>query len=86
VRVSLPFEIGNLFAGKNPFAGAGDALKFGKRREFRERLGEQVWRSHREQTIIGPPVGGPAPSAPVRQSQPPVSASSPTPTPKYSPT
>ena len=85
VRVSLPFEIGNLFAGKNPFAGAGDALKFGKRREFRERLGEQVWRSHRDQTIIGPPVGGPGPSAPVRQSQPPVSASSPTPTPKYSP-
>ena len=56
VRVSLPFEIGNLFQGKNPFAGAGDALKFGKKREFKERLGETVWRSHRDQTAVTNPI------------------------------
>ena len=76
VRVSLPFDIGNLFAGRNPFAGAGDALKFGKPREFRERLGEQVWRSHREQTTINTENGGvlptpPAPPAPPAPQQPP---------------
>jgi len=70
VRVSLPFEIGNLFAGKNPFAGAGDALKFGKRREFRERLGEQVWRSHREQTVFNPPTAPPPPPPPPPPPQP----------------
>ena len=89
VRVSLPFDIGNLFAGKSPFAGAGDAFKFGKRREFRERLGEQVWRSHREQTTFTPFSGNPAP--PSSGGQPPapkpVSGSTPVPTPKpFSPT
>ena len=59
VRVSLPFEIGNLFQGRNPFAGAGDALKFGKKREFKERLGETVWRSHRVQTAVGNPFTRP---------------------------
>ncbi len=75
VRVSLPFDIGNLFAGKNPFAGAGDALKFGQRREFKERLGEQVWRSHRDQTILSPGSGvlptPPAPKPPAPPTPPP---------------
>ncbi len=84
VRVSLPFDIGNLFAGKNPFAGTGDALKFGKRREFRERLGEQVWRSHREQTVITPGNGGggSSTSGAGTQSQNPVSGTTPVPTPR----
>ncbi len=56
VRVSLPFEIGNLVQGRNPFAGAGDALRFGKTREFKERLGETVWRSHRIQTVVTTPT------------------------------
>ena len=82
VRVSLPFEIGNLFAGRNPFAGAGDALKFGKRREFRERLGEQVWRSHRDQTVIQPVGGGTGSSSSGGQTQPGTSGTKPTPTPQ----
>ena len=88
VRVNLPFEIGNLFQGKNPFAGAGDAFKFGKRREFKDRLGETVWRSHREQTAVGrgdgspgtlPPAAAPTPQGPV------TSPATPTPTPAMSP-
>ena len=75
VRVSLPFEIGNLFQGKNPFTGAGDALKFGKKREFKERLGEPVWRSHRVQTATMDPRALPAAPAPASTPAP-----SPTPT------
>ena len=70
VRVSLPFEIGNLFQGKNPFAGAGDALKFGKRREFKERLGEVVWRSHRTQTAVTDPKAIPGTGTPTTSAQP----------------
>ena len=93
VRVSLPFEIGNLVKGQNPFAGAGDALKFGKTREFKERLGETVWRSHRVQTAVSNPIrqpgrngsnfnptptpSGTAPTAPTPTPRPPT----PTPTP-----
>ena len=80
VRVNLPFEIGNIFQGKNPFAGAGDAFKFGKRREFKERLGETVWRSHREQPAISP-----GNAAPPRPGPTPAPASSPTPSPSPSP-
>lgn len=50
IRVSLPFDFANLAKGRNPFAGASDAFKFGRRREFKERLGETVLRSHRVQT------------------------------------
>jgi hypothetical protein len=77
VRVSLPFEIGNLFQGKNPFEGAGDAFKFGKKREFKERLGETVWRSHRVQTATTNPMPVPG----VRATPTPTPAATPTPTP-----
>ena len=87
VRVNLPFEIGNIFQGKNPFAGAGDAFKFGKKREFKERLGETVWRSHRVQTSTSnapaPGTGKGAPS-PTPQNQP-VSPATPSPSPRFSP-
>lgn len=86
VRVNLPFEIGNVFQGKNPFAGAGDAFKFGKRREFKERLGETVWRSHREQTVVSPRNTGGGSSTPTpTPSLAPTSAASPSPSPKFSP-
>ena len=49
-RVSVPFEIGNLFRGRNPFEGAGEAFRPGKR-EFRDRMGEMVQRSPRIKTI-----------------------------------
>ena len=89
VRVNLPFEIGNIFQGKNPFAGAGDAFKFGKRREFKERLGETVWRSHREQTAVGPrngslgglPAPTPTPQGQATQAKPPTQTAPATPPP-----
>ena len=91
VRMNLPFEIGNIFQGKNPFAGAGDAFKFGKRREFKERLGETVWRSHREQSAITPgngstvgTSGAPTPT-PTNQQGSPISPAKPTPSPVFSP-
>lgn len=49
-RVSLPFDFGNLVSGRNPFEGAGEMFT-PRRREFRERLGEMVIRSHRVQTV-----------------------------------
>lgn len=49
VRVSLPFNLGNLFAGRNPFEGAGEA--FGPvSHDFADRLSEPVHRSHRVKT------------------------------------
>lgn len=50
VRVSIPFDIGNLFTGKNPFEGAGDVFKFRKQHTMRDRMDEMVIRSHRIQT------------------------------------
>jgi hypothetical protein len=82
-RVSLPFEIGNLVQGRNPFAGAGDALKFGKKREFKERLGETVWRSHRVQTVVTNPIANPTIPVVTPQATP---TPTPTPTPKPTPT
>lgn len=49
-RVSVPFDFGNLVTGRNPFEGAGDKFR-PRRRDFRERLGEMVIRSHRVQTV-----------------------------------
>jgi hypothetical protein len=59
VRVSLPFDIGNLFAGKNPFEGAGEVFRPRTKRHLRDRLDEMVIRSHRIQTgLSGPqPMG-----------------------------
>lgn len=50
VRVSLPFDIGKLFTGGNPFAGAGDAFRPVGRKTLRARMNEFVHRSHRIQT------------------------------------
>ncbi|MEA3186195.1 MAG: hypothetical protein QOD99_25 [Chthoniobacter sp.] len=52
IRVSVPFEIGNIFRGKNPFEGAGDSFRPGQR-EFRSRMGEMVLRSPRIKTVTG---------------------------------
>ncbi len=50
VAVSVPFDIGNLFAGKNPFEGASEAFQRVPRR-FSDRLSDDVVRSHRIQTV-----------------------------------
>jgi hypothetical protein len=49
VRVSVPFSIYNLVTGRNPFAGIANNF-VPRRREFRERLGDMIERSHRIQT------------------------------------
>ena len=49
VRVSLPFNLGNLFAGRNPFEGASEA--FGPPSgDFGDRLSDLVIRSRRVKT------------------------------------
>lgn len=49
VRVSVPFEIGNIFEGRNPFEGICDAFR-PRKREFAERMTEMVVRSPRIRT------------------------------------
>jgi hypothetical protein len=47
--VSVPFNLGNLFAGKNPFEGASEA--FGPpSQDFGDRMSDMVIRSHRVKT------------------------------------
>lgn len=46
VRVTVPFDVGNIFRGKNPFEGIGEMFR-PRRREFAERIGEMVIRSPR---------------------------------------
>lgn len=46
IRVTVPFEIGNVFRGKNPFEGIGEMFR-PRRREFAERMAEMVVRSPR---------------------------------------
>lgn len=46
IRVTVPFEVGNIFRGKNPFEGIGDMFR-PRRREFAERMSEMVMRSPR---------------------------------------
>jgi hypothetical protein len=49
VRVSLPFNFGNIFAGRNPFEGASEA--FGpSSADFGDRMSDIVIRSHRVKT------------------------------------
>jgi hypothetical protein len=49
IRVSVPFNLGNIFAGRNPFEGAGEA--FGPvSKDFGDRLIDLVIRSHRVKT------------------------------------
>ena len=50
VRVSVPFSFFNLFSGRNPFEGAGEAFR-PRQREFRERVSDMVIRSHRVKTV-----------------------------------
>jgi hypothetical protein len=50
LSVSLPFSFYNLFTGKNPFEGAGDAFK-SLPRPFSARMGDPIERSHRIQTV-----------------------------------
>lgn len=43
--VTLPFDIGNLFQGKNPFQGAGDYLKWGRgTRPMKARMTDRIVR------------------------------------------
>ena len=58
VSATLPFSIGNLFQGKNPFEGAEDAFKTGPR-DFSERMSDMVVRSHRIKTTTSNEEGGP---------------------------
>ncbi len=50
IRASVPFSFFNLFSGRNPFEGAGDAFR-PRKREFRERLSDMVMRSHDVKTV-----------------------------------
>jgi len=50
VRVSVPFSFFNLFSGRNPFEGAGEAFT-PRQREFKERMSDMVVRSHRVKTV-----------------------------------
>ena len=52
VRASVPFSFFNLFSGRNPFEGAGDAFR-PRQREFRERMSDMVQRSHDVKTVTG---------------------------------
>jgi hypothetical protein len=58
VRVSLPFNFGNIFAGRNPFEGASEA--FGPPSgDFGDRMTDFVVRSHRVKTTTSgfEPIG-----------------------------
>jgi Inverse autotransporter, beta-domain len=49
IRMSVPFNLGNIFAGKNPFEGASEA--FGSpSQDFSDRMTDMVIRSHRVKT------------------------------------
>jgi hypothetical protein len=54
VRVTVPFSIGNLFTGKNPFEGTREMFT-PRKREFRERLGEMVMRTPLVDTSLSGP-------------------------------
>lgn len=56
LRVTLPFSLFNLASGRNPFEGTAEMFK-PRQREFRERLSEQVLRSHTVQTSSSGNVG-----------------------------
>jgi hypothetical protein len=58
VSATLPFTIGNLFRGKNPFEGAEDCFKTGPR-DFCTRMSDVVVRSHRIKTTTSGLIAGP---------------------------
>ncbi len=49
VRASVPFSIYNLVTGRNPFEGISESFT-PRQREFKERMGDMIERSHRIQT------------------------------------
>ena len=55
IRAQVPFDFFNLFHGRNPFEGAGEAFH-PRQREFRERLNDMVIRSHRVKTVASGPM------------------------------
>ncbi len=55
IRARVPFDFFNLFHGRNPFEGAGEAFR-PRQREFRERLSDLVIRSHRVKTVASGPM------------------------------
>ncbi len=64
ISASVPFSIYNLVTGRNPFEGAAEFFKTGHR-EFKDRMGEMVERSHRIQTV----TSGYIPTGSSRSSQ-----------------
>ena len=52
LRATVPFSLCNLFSGRNPFEGAGEAFR-PRERAFRERLSDMVIRSHDVKTVLG---------------------------------
>lgn len=50
-RVTVPFEIGNIFRGKNPFEGISEAFR-PRQRQFSERMSDMVIRSARVVTQV----------------------------------
>jgi hypothetical protein len=59
VSATLPFTLGNIFRGKNPFEGASEAFKTGPR-DFCDRMSDMVVRSHRIKTTTSSLTAGPA--------------------------
>lgn len=55
ISVNLPFSLFELANGRNPFAGAADSFRPGPR-DFAARMGDQVERSHRIQTVTSDPI------------------------------
>lgn len=55
VRVQVPFELFNLFQGRNPFEGASESFR-PRQREFKERMSDMVIRSHRVKTVKSNPI------------------------------
>ena len=53
IRVVVPFSIGNIFVGRNPFEGAAEAFT-PRKRDFKERLSESIIRSHQVMTDVTP--------------------------------
>jgi hypothetical protein len=62
VRLSLPFNLGNIFAGRNPFEGASEA--FGPPgADFGDRMSDMVIRSHRVKSASSGPMSSGSGSA-----------------------
>jgi len=55
-RFSVPFDVREIRHGRNPFAGARDGFRRGKR-EFKDRMTEMIMRDYRIQTKTFPVVG-----------------------------